>query len=423
METQQTTQHQHQERPRLERLRSDRVIAGVASGFARHLGIDAAWVRIGFVVTTLFGGAGFLAYLVAWLAIPEEGESDSVLTTRARHTPNIGSWVGIGLIVLAGLILVGNTGLVDGEIVFAGGLIALGILLYRGDIGSGSDRGSDDGPDRGSDDWPDSGSDHRSDRRSDRDDESPQATRHMPPVPVYSSPMTAHGVATEIPPTPPPPAEPLPPAPAFQPKPPKPRTPPSPLGRLTMATLLIVIGVMGVGQSAGWWDPLARHYAGAVLVILGAGLVTGTLFGRARWLIAVGLVSAPFLFAGALLDVPLDGGFGDPRYSPDSVAQLEPEYRLIGGEMILDLSNLELEAGDSYEVDASVAFGRLEVRIPDGVGVNVTAEVNGGEITIDGERVNEGINLDENVIYEGTGMIDLDLHVGFGEMNVREVER
>lgn len=404
METQQTTQQQQQQRPRLERLRSDRVIAGVASGFARHLGIDAAWVRIAFVVIALFGGAGILAYLVAWLAIPEEGVSESVLTTRTRQTPNITGWVGIGLIVLAGLILVGNTGLVDGEIVFAGGLIALGVLLYRGDIGGKAGGVDTSDP-------------------SDRQSPPVPPVPAVAPAPQSSSPVTSYGIAGDTVTTPPPPTEPPPPALAFQPTPHKPRRPPSPLGRLTMATLLIVIGVMGVGQSAGWWDPLARHYAGAVLVTLGGALVIGTLFGRARWLIAVGLISAPLLFAGALLDVPLEGGFGEPRYAPATVADLQRDYRLVAGDMILDLSNLELDAGDSYEVDVSVAFGRLEVRIPDGVGVNVSAEVSGGEIRIDGERVNEGINLDETEIYEGAGMIDLDLQVGFGELDVREMER
>jgi hypothetical protein len=195
------------------------------------------------------------------------------------------------------------------------------------------------------------------------------------------------------------------------------------LGRLALATVLIVVGVMGVGQSAGWWDPLARHYAGAVLVTLGGGLLIGAMFGRARWLIVIGLMAAPLLFAGALLDVPLDGGFGDPQYAPQSVADLEPTYRLIGGDMTVDLTDLELGADEVHTVDASVAFGRLEVLIPEELGFDINAEVDGGEIQIDGRIVNNGINVDTTKSFDGTGMIDLDLHVGFGELVIVEVER
>ena len=76
---------------------------------------------------------------------------------------------------------------------------------------------------------------------------------------------------------------------------------------------------MGVGQSAGWWEPTVRHYVGSIFVILGITLVIGSVFGRARWLIVVGAISAPLLFGAALLDVPLEGGFGDPRFAPDTL--------------------------------------------------------------------------------------------------------
>ena len=71
-------------RPRLERLRDDRAVAGVASGLARYFGIDVAWIRIGFVVLALFGGTGILLYLIGWLAIPEEGTRDSIATDKQK---------------------------------------------------------------------------------------------------------------------------------------------------------------------------------------------------------------------------------------------------------------------------------------------------------------------------------------------------
>ncbi len=56
----------------------DRMLAGVAIGIARYLGIDVLIVRIALVVLALVGGAGLPIYLAGWLLIPEEGASQSI---------------------------------------------------------------------------------------------------------------------------------------------------------------------------------------------------------------------------------------------------------------------------------------------------------------------------------------------------------
>ena len=59
--------------PPLRRSRTDRVFSGVCGGIARQYGIDPVLLRILLVVLTVFtGGAFALAYIVAWLVIPDE---------------------------------------------------------------------------------------------------------------------------------------------------------------------------------------------------------------------------------------------------------------------------------------------------------------------------------------------------------------
>ena len=60
-------------RPRLTRRTRGRVLGGVASGIAAHLNVDPNLVRVGFVLLTLAGGAGAVAYAVLWLLLPAEG--------------------------------------------------------------------------------------------------------------------------------------------------------------------------------------------------------------------------------------------------------------------------------------------------------------------------------------------------------------
>ena len=65
-------------RTALRRPVQDSVVAGVAAGLARYLGVDVMVIRIAFVVLTLFGGAGIPLYLAGLLLIPEEGSEVSI---------------------------------------------------------------------------------------------------------------------------------------------------------------------------------------------------------------------------------------------------------------------------------------------------------------------------------------------------------
>ena len=57
---------------RLVRSRTDRVIGGVAAGLADYMNADTALVRIAWaLLIPLTGGAALLAYIVAWIVVPE----------------------------------------------------------------------------------------------------------------------------------------------------------------------------------------------------------------------------------------------------------------------------------------------------------------------------------------------------------------
>lgn len=56
---------------RLHRSLTDRKLAGVCGGLAEYLGWDPTLVRILWVVLTLLGGSGIIAYIVLWILMPE----------------------------------------------------------------------------------------------------------------------------------------------------------------------------------------------------------------------------------------------------------------------------------------------------------------------------------------------------------------
>ena len=50
---------------------TNRMICGVCAGIGEYLGIDATVVRLLWVLFSVMGGAGLLAYIIAAIIIPE----------------------------------------------------------------------------------------------------------------------------------------------------------------------------------------------------------------------------------------------------------------------------------------------------------------------------------------------------------------
>jgi phage shock protein PspC (stress-responsive transcriptional regulator) len=70
---------------RLTRSRANGQIAGVCAGLAEYLDVDVVFVRAAWVVLSIVPGAiigGVIAYLAAWLVIPESTEPARVPTGR-----------------------------------------------------------------------------------------------------------------------------------------------------------------------------------------------------------------------------------------------------------------------------------------------------------------------------------------------------
>lgn len=57
----------------LHRSRQDRLLFGVCGGLGEYFAIDPVLVRLLFVLATVAGGSGILAYVVLAIVLPEEG--------------------------------------------------------------------------------------------------------------------------------------------------------------------------------------------------------------------------------------------------------------------------------------------------------------------------------------------------------------
>jgi len=57
----------------LRRDTKHRMVAGVCAGLARRYGLSRTGLRLAFVLSCVLPGPQFIAYLLLWVLIPEDG--------------------------------------------------------------------------------------------------------------------------------------------------------------------------------------------------------------------------------------------------------------------------------------------------------------------------------------------------------------
>ncbi len=57
---------------KLYKSKSDKKLCGVCSGIARYFEIDPTLIRLAWVVFTLLGGSGIIAYIIAAIIMPDD---------------------------------------------------------------------------------------------------------------------------------------------------------------------------------------------------------------------------------------------------------------------------------------------------------------------------------------------------------------
>jgi phage shock protein PspC (stress-responsive transcriptional regulator)/predicted membrane protein len=362
------------------------VLTGVAGGIAARLDIPAWVVRVAFIVLAFGGGLGVALYIAGWLLIPSETDPEPIARNFLVKIQDGSGWMGIALVGLGVLIVVSSVDFIRGDLAVAVFLGVIGVMLYRGELGGNAETPTS---------------------------EEVPTERSA----VTTTPATTAGFSEQPSgPTPPlPPAStPTPPEPR---KPPQPQRPPSILGRLTIALALIATGVMAFFDYAmDSFDPTPRHYLGLALGVIGVALMIGSVLGRARGLIFVGIVLAPWLVLSPLAEFDLNSGIGERQVQPTALSEIEPRYEMAIGELVIDLRQVDF-AGQTVELDASLGIGSLRVLLPDDVGVEVDAEVGIGEASVFGAR-RSGFARDLDVTRPGAGMLVLDVQTLVGEVRV-----
>lgn len=327
----------------------DRWIGGVCAGVAHRYGLDPILVRGLVVVTSLFVGLGTLAYGVAWALLPESKDGRIHLEEAGRGHFDIALAGAAALVVLALSQGVwwwgGPSGWTTLWLLVLGAVIVV-IMLSRN---------SDATP-------------------SQPTPPTPTATPPppSPPTTPAQAPSTETLTMTASTPT----ATPTP----VRPSPPPPPAAKPSSGSLILLTLglclLVAAGILLVHQ-AGLLDASpGLLIGGSCLAIIGIAVVLGGLRGQTQGgLGSLGLIIAIIMVPSALVGVsvpsmskifgPNGMVLGDATFVPASTETAAAGFSLGIGELLVDLTELELQADDEVTIPVGVGVGELRVIVPD----------------------------------------------------------
>ena len=157
-----------------------------------------------------------------------------------------------------------------------------------------------------------------------------------------------------------------------------------------------------------------------LVIAAGAGLVAAAFVGGARWLVLPALaIALPLAFVSAA-GIDLKGGFGQRDERPATLAELQDGYRLGAGELVVDLRDVKLPAGD-HHLKIGIGTGHALVLVRDDVCVASTASLGMGAVAVF-DRDGGGIDVawkDGRRAPAGTPRLVVDGDVGLGLLEVR----
>jgi phage shock protein PspC (stress-responsive transcriptional regulator) len=186
------------------------------------------------------------------------------------------------------------------------------------------------------------------------------------------------------------------------------------VGVLVLCFIILVGGAFAAAAGPEWLVP-------AFVIVAGAAIAVGAFLKPLRWLVLPAITLALAAGTVAASGIDLDGGIGQREYRPSSTVDLRDRYELGIGELVVDLRDTDLPAGD-VPLEVDVGIGDVQVIVPDDVCVAADAEVGVGNIDLFGtDRGGVDVDFeDQPETAPATTRLLLNADVGLGEVQVRD---
>lgn len=371
---------------------------GAAAGIAAYIGVDPIWVRLAFVVSSFFGGVGLIVYVIAaFLPDATQAEIDAqpiaprpfnqAWTTKEWYLGDGRWWFIIGIILVA-CSAAGAWDFGDGFGFLIAAMLAAAGLYFLSDA------------------------DRVSDVR-----ERIFGGNATPGAHVDSEATASGTTAYAVPPT-------------FRPERDieaqklraehqafrkQCRRDRKILESVTFGLMMIVVGTLWILDRADVYDVAASTMFASALLALGVGVLVGAWRGRSYSIILLALILSPVVLVSNAVDGAIEDGIGEKVWRPADVSQVRSEYRFGTGRTELDLTQVRLGEGEVRTLRVQATAGLLNVRLPQGVGYDVDAKVEYGQLDVLNEtNDSHGRDKATHLTKAGLGTIVLDAELDNG---------
>ncbi|HJQ43529.1 MAG TPA: PspC domain-containing protein [Jatrophihabitantaceae bacterium] len=376
----------------LRRSHEDRIAAGVSGGLGEYFGVDPVLFRVLFATAAFFGGAGVLAYLIAWAVIPEAGTANApidrfVAGLRRRRIP-------VWLVVAAAALFfwaIAFSWWAPGHFVPVWILVIVLVAVFV-----------------------------RRGRRSDH-----AATVPPPPSPGADAPTIS--LDKDAVPTAGAPVRPtwmdetrewIAESKAAR-RERRMRAFPLRIGAIVALVATIAI-LAAFDATKGVALPV---YPWVTFGIVGVALLAGLVLRRTPWSLTVLLVPAIVgIVAFGTTSASLHDGSGQRDWTPTTGEELKSEYRLAFGQGTLDLRGLP-SLTEARSVDITMSSGQVRIIFPAQMNTKVVASVHLGHVIVDDDSDSDsggfGVNRTIPPNQGATGApLTVNVHLADGEVAV-----
>jgi hypothetical protein len=166
---------------------------------------------------------------------------------------------------------------------------------------------------------------------------------------------------------------------------------------LTLAAVLLTTGAAALLNNLDVTSFDGGQLSALALTVLGIGLIVGAWWGRARWLIWIGVLMFPFVTFFSLVNlsmVSLDGEVGELNLRPVDQVDMAGGYELLAAEALIDLRDFEFSPGEDARLSIDMAAGETTVRIPRDVYVDADLSLQVGEVVFfDSRHTGQGVRV------------------------------
>ncbi|MGL4832475.1 MAG: PspC domain-containing protein [Propionibacteriaceae bacterium] len=354
--------------PMLHRSTADAKIAGVCGGLAARLNVDPLLIRVVAIVLTFAAGTGAVFYAMAWLAVPADNDSRSLITKAIPVTERI------PLMVWAAFALAGTV-FIAGKLTLAPAII-IAAIVWAGEHHRRKQLPSSNVAPQLNQLTPFQQLSlawearlaqvyqHAGTQPTTMEQLSSQWEARLSQVYQQSAPVA---VVT---------------APKLH------RYRPWSYGSLSIwgscaLGISIIIGGSFLGQARHWWTASHSVMLGASTIIIGLGIIASAIVGRSRMTVLAPialLLCLGFWAPGHQYLLNVSIGVLDANYH--SAAEIPSTLRLGSGPLTVDFDQMELP--QDHTLTIAHGAGPVVLTIPANLNVAVTYDIKAGVITAPG---------------------------------------